>query len=108
MAGGGRRSTARFSPLPPTPSHRGRGEKNQAFCAKNHFFQRSPIGLQKQRNRSLNSQDYPTEVRQQAQAIRLLLLDVDGVLTDGRLYFDAKGETLKVFHVRDGHGIKMA
>jgi len=56
----------------------------------------------------LNSQDYPTEVWQRAQAIRLLLLDVDGVLTDGRLYFDAKGETLKVFHVRDGHGIKMA
>ena len=56
----------------------------------------------------MNSQDYPTEVWQRAQAIRLLLLDVDGVLTDGRLYFDAKGETLKVFHVRDGHGIKMA
>jgi 3-deoxy-D-manno-octulosonate 8-phosphate phosphatase (KDO 8-P phosphatase) len=56
----------------------------------------------------LNSQDYPPEVWQRAQAIRLLLLDVDGVLTDGRLYFDAKGETLKVFHVRDGHGIKMA
>jgi 3-deoxy-D-manno-octulosonate 8-phosphate phosphatase (KDO 8-P phosphatase) len=34
-------------------------------------------------------------------------LDVDGVLTDGRLYFGAKGETLKVFHVRDGHGIKL-
>ena len=30
------------------------------------------------------------------------------MLTDGRLYFDAKGEALKVFHVRDGHGIKMA
>jgi len=38
--------------------------------------------------------------------IRLLVLDVDGVLTDGRLYFSADGETLKVFHVRDGHGIK--
>jgi len=35
-----------------------------------------------------------------------LVLDVDGVLTDGRLYYGAKGETLKVFHVRDGHGIK--
>jgi 3-deoxy-D-manno-octulosonate 8-phosphate phosphatase (KDO 8-P phosphatase) len=55
----------------------------------------------------LNSPDYPPEVRQRAQAIRLLILDVDGVLTDGRLYFDAKGETLKVFHVRDGHGLKM-
>jgi 3-deoxy-D-manno-octulosonate 8-phosphate phosphatase (KDO 8-P phosphatase) len=37
---------------------------------------------------------------------RALVLDVDGVLTDGRLYYGAKGETLKVFHVRDGHGIK--
>ena len=39
--------------------------------------------------------------------IQLLILDVDGVLTDGRLYFTARGETLKVFHVRDGHGIKL-
>lgn len=37
--------------------------------------------------------------------IRLVVLDVDGVLTDGRLYFGARGETLKVFHARDGHGI---
>ena len=35
------------------------------------------------------------------------MLDVDGVLTDGRLYFGARGEALKVFHVRDGHGIKL-
>jgi 3-deoxy-D-manno-octulosonate 8-phosphate phosphatase (KDO 8-P phosphatase) len=39
--------------------------------------------------------------------IELLILDVDGVLTDGRLYFSARGEALKVFHVRDGHGIKL-
>ena len=39
-------------------------------------------------------------------SIRLLVLDVDGVLTDGRLYFGANGEELKVFHVRDGLGIK--
>ena len=39
-------------------------------------------------------------------AVRLLVLDVDGVLTDGRLYFGAEGEALKVFHVRDGHGLK--
>ena len=39
--------------------------------------------------------------------IQLLILDVDGVLTDGRLYFGNKGEALKVFHVRDGHGIKL-
>ena len=39
--------------------------------------------------------------------IELLILDVDGLLTDGRLYFGARGEALKVFHVRDGHGIKL-
>jgi 3-deoxy-D-manno-octulosonate 8-phosphate phosphatase (KDO 8-P phosphatase) len=37
---------------------------------------------------------------------RALILDVDGVLTDGRLYYGAKNEALKVFHVRDGYGIK--
>ncbi|MGA9755778.1 MAG: hypothetical protein WBV23_11630, partial [Desulfobaccales bacterium] len=51
---------------------------------------------------------YPEDVWARARRIRLLILDIDGVLTDGRLYFDAKGETLNVFHVRDGHGIKMA
>ncbi len=55
----------------------------------------------------MNSPEYPPEVQERAKSIRLLILDVDGVLTDGRLYFDAKGEALKVFHVRDGHGIKM-
>lgn len=39
-------------------------------------------------------------------AIRLLVLDVDGVLTDGRLHYGADGEREKVFHVRDGSGIK--
>lgn len=38
--------------------------------------------------------------------IQLLALDVDGVLTDGRLYYGARGEALKVFNVKDGHGIK--
>ena len=38
-------------------------------------------------------------------AIRLLVLDVDGVLTDGRLYYGPRGEALKVFDVRDGLGI---
>lgn len=42
-----------------------------------------------------------------ASCIRLLLLDVDGVLTDGRLYYGPDGESLKVFDVRDGHGIVM-
>ncbi|MGZ8253649.1 MAG: KdsC family phosphatase [Burkholderiaceae bacterium] len=44
---------------------------------------------------------------QRAAQIRLLALDVDGVLTDGRLYYGEQGEALKVFDVRDGHGIRM-
>jgi 3-deoxy-D-manno-octulosonate 8-phosphate phosphatase (KDO 8-P phosphatase) len=39
-------------------------------------------------------------------SVRLLVLDVDGVLTDGRLHYGSRGEVLKSFHVRDGHGIK--
>lgn len=35
------------------------------------------------------------------------MLDVDGVLTDGRLHFSGRGEVFKSFHVRDGHGIKL-
>ena len=46
------------------------------------------------------------KVRQQATGVRLLVLDVDGVLTDGRLQYDAKGRECKVFHVRDGYGIR--
>jgi 3-deoxy-D-manno-octulosonate 8-phosphate phosphatase (KDO 8-P phosphatase) len=45
------------------------------------------------------------ELQQRAANIRLLVLDVDGVLTDGRLYFSAEGESLKVFDVRDGSGM---
>jgi len=37
--------------------------------------------------------------------IQLLLMDCDGVLTDGRLYFSSRGEEMKVFDVRDGQGI---
>lgn len=40
-----------------------------------------------------------------ASKVKLLLMDCDGVLTDGRLYFSAAGEAMKVFHVRDGQGI---
>jgi len=41
-----------------------------------------------------------------ASEIALVVLDVDGVLTDGRLWYGPDGETLKAFNVRDGHGIK--
>ncbi|HET6516028.1 MAG TPA: HAD-IIIA family hydrolase [Thermodesulfovibrionales bacterium] len=42
-----------------------------------------------------------------AKNIKLLILDVDGVLTDGSIILDNDNNELKRFHVRDGHGIKM-
>jgi 3-deoxy-D-manno-octulosonate 8-phosphate phosphatase (KDO 8-P phosphatase) len=42
-----------------------------------------------------------------ARRVRLALFDVDGVLTDGRLYYGPGGEAMKVFHILDGHGLKM-
>ena len=44
-------------------------------------------------------------VLERARRVRLLVLDVDGVLTDGRLHISASGEEIKVFHVRDGSGL---
>lgn len=42
-----------------------------------------------------------------AQGIRMLILDVDGVLTEGQIFMDKNGDEFKAFNVRDGHGIKM-
>jgi len=50
---------------------------------------------------------YPPELLLQAQDIRVVFFDVDGVLTDGGLYFSEQGETLKRFHVLDGQGLKL-
>ena len=47
------------------------------------------------------------EILQRAKKIKLLLMDCDGVLTDGRLYFTEQGEAMKVFHVRDGQGLAL-
>ncbi|NWF54138.1 MAG: HAD hydrolase family protein [Syntrophaceae bacterium] len=44
---------------------------------------------------------------EKAKKVRLLLLDVDGVMTDGRLGFDGKGREFKFFYARDGIGIKL-
>ncbi len=44
-------------------------------------------------------------VEERAAKIKLLLMDCDGVLTDGRLYFTENGEEIKVFNVKDGQGI---
>lgn len=46
------------------------------------------------------------ELRERAAQIKLLLLDVDGVLTDGRLFFNNSGDEFKAFNTLDGQGIK--
>jgi 3-deoxy-D-manno-octulosonate 8-phosphate phosphatase (KDO 8-P phosphatase) len=56
----------------------------------------------------LESEKYPATVWERARYIKLLVLDVDGVLTDGRIIFTDSGEEIKFFHVRDGQGIKLA
>ena len=50
---------------------------------------------------------YSNELLKKAKEIELLAFDVDGVLTDGGLYFDHKGNELKRFYAQDGHGIKI-
>ncbi|HEX5277196.1 MAG TPA: 3-deoxy-manno-octulosonate-8-phosphatase KdsC [Fluviicoccus sp.] len=46
-------------------------------------------------------------ITEKARHVRLLALDVDGVLTDGRLYFTEDGQEIKTFDTQDGHGIKL-
>jgi 3-deoxy-D-manno-octulosonate 8-phosphate phosphatase (KDO 8-P phosphatase) len=47
------------------------------------------------------------EVRVRVEQVKILVLDVDGVMTDGRLIYNDDGTESKAFDVRDGHGIKM-
>ena len=47
------------------------------------------------------------DAAEKAKKVRLFLVDVDGVLTDGGIVYDGGGREIKRFHVRDGHGIKM-
>lgn len=50
---------------------------------------------------------FPPELLLRAQGVRLAIFDVDGVLTDGGLYFSGEGEVLKRFNTLDGHGLKL-
>ena len=54
------------------------------------------------------NRSWTPELDRKARALAWLLLDVDGVLTDGRLHFSASGEAFKSFHVRDGLAVKLA
>ena len=49
----------------------------------------------------------PEKIIQAAASLKLLVLDVDGVLTDGQLFFSEEGEMLKAFNIQDALGIKL-
>ncbi len=49
----------------------------------------------------------PEEIERRAAALQLVMMDVDGVMTDGGILLDEQGRELKRFHIRDGHGIKL-
>lgn len=51
--------------------------------------------------------NFDPELLLKAQHIRVVFFDVDGVLTDGGLYFSDQGEALKRFHTLDGHGLRL-
>jgi 3-deoxy-D-manno-octulosonate 8-phosphate phosphatase (KDO 8-P phosphatase) len=47
------------------------------------------------------------ELKNRAKDIKLVILDVDGVMTDGSLFYDNNGQEYKAFNAKDGHGIRM-
>ena len=53
------------------------------------------------------TQAFPTELLLKAQNVRVVFLDVDGVFTDGGLYMDGQGESIKRFHTLDGMGLQL-
>lgn len=48
-----------------------------------------------------------SDLRERAARVRLACFDVDGTLTDGRLWLDAEGRELKAFHIQDGLGLRL-
>lgn len=51
--------------------------------------------------------DYPADIRERAARVRLACFDVDGTLTDGRLWLGTDGRELKAFHIHDGMGLRL-
>lgn len=49
----------------------------------------------------------PSQALERAKRLRIMIFDVDGVLTDGTLYINDRGEEMKAFNTRDGHGVRM-
>ena len=48
-----------------------------------------------------------TKKKKKAEKIKLIILDVDGVLTDGKIIYDSEGREIKAFNIHDGHGIRL-
>lgn len=65
-------------------------------------------GLQHGRPETVKRADVPEGIAERARKVKLLILDVDGVLTDGRITYASDGTEAKSFDVKDGHGIKLA
>jgi 3-deoxy-D-manno-octulosonate 8-phosphate phosphatase (KDO 8-P phosphatase) len=57
--------------------------------------------------RAVPSLSFPPELLLKAQGVRAAIFDVDGVLTDGRIYLGEHGESFKAFSTLDGHGLKL-
>jgi len=56
---------------------------------------------------ALNAGDLPEEIKKRISPLRIMIFDVDGVLTDGRIVYTDNGSEIKEFDVQDGHGIKL-
>ncbi len=79
-------------------------DQSAARCDRNRRARRCP-----QHARSVPRQGHlmREDVLERMRRLRLMIFDVDGVLTDGTLYFSETGAELKAFNARDGHGLKM-
>lgn len=73
------------------------------ILSENHFMNQINARMPQSSKKTIPNKQILTA----AKKIKLLILDVDGVLTDGSIILDNSGNELKSFHVRDGHGVKM-
>ena len=81
------------------------GSEDSAFVS---AMRRPEIRNPKSEIRNRGERRVPAAVIRRAKAIRLLVMDVDGILTDGRVIYAGSGETQMAFDIHDGHGIKLA
>ena len=99
--GGGRhRRALHRDPRGPRP-----GEVRRPELARLRHGRPAPHGRPRRAARAGPGMSFPAGLLARAARVRLVLLDVDGVLTDRRIWYGPEGEALKAFDVRDGHGI---